>query len=119
MTLVGFRDSVLSRVADDIGAIVTAVFQEPSRFLGQRINVAGDCLTVSQMKAIYRQVTGKRAKFYWIPASMLRLMNREFAEQLKWHNEVGWTFGPEEAKSVYPNMTDLPQFLRQHKVINL
>ncbi|MEM8533643.1 MAG: NmrA/HSCARG family protein, partial [Chloroflexota bacterium] len=46
------RDTRFQMMAvDDIGGIVSTVFQQPDRFIGQRINVAGDCLTVSQMKA--------------------------------------------------------------------
>jgi uncharacterized protein YbjT (DUF2867 family) len=105
--------------ADDIGAIATIVFQQPARFIGTKINVAGDVLTVQQMKAIYRQSTGKRPRPFAIPLWMLRLMNQEFAAQLAWHNQVGWSFGPDEARRVYPELTTFAQFLQQHRVTHL
>lgn len=73
----------------DLGAIAVAIFRNPERSIGGRLDVAGDRLTVSQMKAVYRRVTGKRPKPYPFPAWLTRFLNREFAAQLRWHNEVG------------------------------
>jgi len=99
---------------DDIGAIVTAVFQNPAQFIGTKINVTGDILTVSQMKAVYRQVTGKQPRPFSIPAWLLRIMNKEFAQQLHWHNQIGWTFGSEQAKRIHPALLNFEQFIRTH-----
>lgn len=114
------RDTPLQMVAvTDLGGVATAIFTDPARFVGTRVDVAGDRLTVPQMKAVYRRVTGDRPKAYWFPAPLTRLINREFAAQLRWHNTVGWTFGPEAALAVYPAMTTFESFLRRHGVRNL
>ena len=100
---------------DDIGAIVATVFQHPQQFIGEKLNVAGDVLTVQQMKAVYHHVMGKRPRAYWIPAWMLQVMNKEFAHQLQWHNRVGWTFTPEHAQQVHPGLMSFEQFVRTHR----
>jgi uncharacterized protein YbjT (DUF2867 family) len=104
---------------DDIGAITAQVFQNPQRFIGKKINVAGDCLSIGQIKEIYRRVVGKEARAFRIPTWLLRILNREFAHQLQWHNDIGWNFSLEEAKSIHPQMTTLGEFLLQHKITNL
>ena len=104
---------------DDIGAIVAKIFQQPEKFIGKRFDIAGDLLTVNQMIEVYRRVTGNKPKSWWIPAFIMRMMNKDFARQLQWHNEAGWTFEPEEVRSFYPKLTNFEQFLRQHTVTNL
>jgi hypothetical protein len=39
------------------------------------------------------------------------VLNKDFAKQLRWQAEVGWSFELEEARAVYPNMQDLRTFL--------
>lgn len=104
---------------EDLGPIVTAVFQDPHRYIGERIDVAGDLLTVGEMKAIYRRVSGKRPKAYPLPAWLLRVINRDFAAQLRWHNRGEWTFDTRDARATYPGMTTFEQFLHQHQIGNL
>ena len=100
---------------DDIGAMAAAVFRNPDQFIGEKLNVAGDVLTVGKMKDLYHHVMGRRPRAYWIPAWMLRLMNKEFAKQLHWHNRVGWTFTPERARNMHPGLMSFEQFLRTHQ----
>lgn len=50
---------------------------------------------------------------------MMRLLNKEFAEQLRWHKREGWQFGPEVAQAVYPSVTSFETFLKRHKVKGL
>jgi uncharacterized protein YbjT (DUF2867 family) len=104
---------------DDIGAIVAQVIENPQRFLGKKVNIAGDCLSVGQMKEVYRRTVGKEAKSFRIPRWLLRILNGEFAHQLQWHNDTGWDFSLEEAKSIHPQMTTFEEFLLQHKITNL
>jgi uncharacterized protein YbjT (DUF2867 family) len=104
---------------DDIGAITAAVFQAPQTFIGTKINSAGDRLTVPEMKAIYQKVAGKKPRSLRIPAWLLRRLNKEFAQQLQWHNTVGWTFSVDTTKAVYPSTMNFEWFLRYHKVANL
>jgi uncharacterized protein YbjT (DUF2867 family) len=104
---------------DDIGAVVARVFEQPQQFIGQRIDVAGDRLTVAQMKAAYTNASGRRPKGYRIPAWLMRMLNEEFAAQLAWSNQVGWLFGPEETRALVPDALSFEQFLRQHQVQNL
>lgn len=104
---------------DDIGAVVAEVFKQPERFVGERVDLAGDKLTVAEMKTVYHSVTGQRPKPYSIPGWFLRFLNGEFAAQLKWHKQVGWQFGPEVARTIYPSMTSFETFLKRHNVTGL
>jgi uncharacterized protein YbjT (DUF2867 family) len=104
---------------DDVGAIVTEGFKHPEQFIGKKVNAAGDCLTVDQMKQIYRKTIGKTPKSFRIPAWLFQFMSREFAQQLRWHNSMGWDFSIDEVRIIYSELMSFEQFLRQHRVTNL
>ena len=104
---------------DDLGGIAAAVFANPEKYIGQKINMTSDCPTVPEMKQIYQAVSGKSAKRLTLPTWLCQWMNREFVEQMKWQSAGNWGFRNEEAKAVYPNITSFQEFLRTHQVNNL
>ena len=104
---------------DDIGGIVETVFSDPDKYIGKKINAAGDILTVKEMKEIYQSVTGKRPKSFNLPGFAIRLINSEMYQQLVWNNNPGWTFDLQETRAIYPNITDFKTFIATHKPQNL
>jgi uncharacterized protein YbjT (DUF2867 family) len=104
---------------DDLGAIVSQVISQPEKYKGQYLDIASDCLTVAQMKEIYRNVTGMQAKSWALPGWLLRLFNKDFAKQLAWQNGPGWTFPLEPSRLLHPGLTSFEQFLRKHKLRDL
>lgn len=76
-------------------------------------------MTVGAMKAAYREVTGRVARFWPLPAPMLRRLSPEFAAQLRWHNEVGFAFDQAELRSILPDAVDFRRFIRERGVTGL
>jgi uncharacterized protein YbjT (DUF2867 family) len=106
------RDRLFEMMAvDDLGGIAAQVFSNPDRFIGHRIDIAGDRKSIREMGQIYHEVTGRWPPRYGFPNLVTRLLNKDFAKQLRWQAEVGWSFSLEEAKSVYPAMQDFRSFL--------
>lgn len=103
---------------DDLGAIVARIITQRERFLGQHIDIASDCLTVGQMKDIYQRTSGRTAKSWSLPAWMLRFFNKDFAKQLEWQNDPGWSFSLDASRSIYPQLTSFKQFLAKHQIRN-
>ena len=104
---------------DDIGGIAAAVFADPDKYIGRKINMVSDSPTVPEMKRIYREVTGRSPKRLQFPVWLSKMMNHEFVGQLEWQSAGGWTFGAEEASAVYPKLTSFREFLGKHQDINL
>ncbi len=104
---------------DDLGAIVARIFAQPDRFMGQYVDIASDLLTVADMKAAYSRVTGDKPRHWKLPHWLLRLANRDFAAQLAWQRDVGWTFSPDAARAIYPGLTPFETFVRQRAVRGL
>jgi uncharacterized protein YbjT (DUF2867 family) len=104
---------------EDIGAITTVVFQNPDEYIGRKIDIAGDRLSVAEMKETYERVTGKRAKRWSVPSFIVKLGLAEMHRQMMWNNTAGWHFGLEEARSIVPEMTNFEAFLQKHQPTNL
>lgn len=99
---------------EDIGETASVVFGDPARYLGKALDLAGDALTVPEMKQVYQRVTGRKAPGFSAPFWMVRLVNQEMARQLNWNNAVGWKFPVEEFRAVLPHATRFEQFVAKH-----
>jgi uncharacterized protein YbjT (DUF2867 family) len=106
-------------VLDDLGTIVAYILTHSEQFLNQYVDIASDCLTVPEMKKIYERIAGKRPKSWSLPAWMLRLFSRDFAKQLAWQNDPGWSFSIEPSRAIHPQLCSFEQFIRLHKIQNL
>ncbi|MCZ8151668.1 MAG: NmrA family NAD(P)-binding protein [Rhodobacteraceae bacterium] len=104
---------------DDLGWIASEALTNPKTWAGRKINLAGDVMTVPEMKRAYREVTGRRPKGWRIPAALFRRLVPEFAEQLAWHNCINFNFGSDALRAARPNATTFRDFLRRHAVANL
>ncbi|WP_345264128.1 NmrA/HSCARG family protein [Nibrella viscosa] len=99
---------------DDIGAMAAFIFQHPEVYIGQMQDVAGDQLTLAQMKEVYQRVTGKTPPSYKIPKWIARLMISDMVKQLEWNNSPGWSVDVNTLRAIFPNLTSFAEFLNQH-----
>jgi uncharacterized protein YbjT (DUF2867 family) len=104
---------------DDLGFIVSHILTHRNQYLNQYIDIASDCLTVAEMKNIYEMTAGKRPKSWQVPGWMLRVLNKDFANQLAWQNDHGWSFSIEPSRIIRPSLCSFEQFIRQHHIKNL
>jgi hypothetical protein len=101
--------------ADDIGKAVCRIFQIGESLKGRQISLAGDFLSVAQMKELYQNTTGRRAKRFSIPKWLLGLLNREFKDQLEWHNEINFSFEQQDAESILGfKLKSFEEFIQQN-----
>jgi uncharacterized protein YbjT (DUF2867 family) len=103
----------------DIGKACVKILQSPSAHAGKHFDLIGDRLTVAEMKQVYARVTGRRAKWYRMPRWVMRWINKEFAEQLAWHNRVDFDGQPDQLREWLGESVTFEKFLRQHQNINL
>ena len=101
---------------EDLGWAAAEALTDPDNWAGRKINLAGDVMTVSEMKRTYREVTGKRPKGWRIPAAIFRKLVPEFAEQLNWHNKVNFAFGAQELLAAKPDAVSFRGFLERHQI---
>ena len=100
----------------DLAWMAAEALTAPSKWGGKKINLAGDALTVHEMKKVYRDVTGRRPKGWRMPAALFRRLAPEFAAQLDWHNRVNFAFGPEEFRRLRPDAIRFRDFLHDNHI---
>jgi uncharacterized protein YbjT (DUF2867 family) len=93
---------------DDVGRMAAHAFLHPRPFAGRKVNLAGDELTVGQIRAGYRHSTGRRLPRWRIPTAVARRLNREFTTQLRWHEQINFSF---DAPADLPALTTFEQYL--------
>jgi len=99
---------------EDIGWFVAESFANPAVYLGQTVNIAGDSLTVTEIKQIYKNVTNKSPSNFKFPFFLLKTLNAEAARQFRWNNEVGWSFDIQRLREVHPELISFEKFLKAH-----
>jgi uncharacterized protein YbjT (DUF2867 family) len=99
---------------EDIGWLAAEIFEKPRQYLGQHVDLAGDKLTVRQVREVYAEATGVKPPAWKLPAWLTGLMNREFMRQLQWNNQVNWQIRVEDLRAVYPGLTSFREFAGKH-----
>jgi uncharacterized protein YbjT (DUF2867 family) len=102
---------------DDIGWFVADAFANPAGYLGKAVEIAGDSLTIAEIKQVYNKVTGKTATNSKLPFSLMKILSSENARQLQWNNEIGWRFDIQKLRTIYPEMISFEKFLKAHPQI--
>lgn len=107
-------DTRLHMVAvEDIAWFAAHCFDNAQDYLGQSLDIASDSLTVAEMKAVYRKVTGRAVSPVGIPFWLLKLSNPESARQFVWNNDVGWHFDLQPLRALKPDLITFENFLRK------
>ncbi len=84
-------DTKLQMIAvDDIGAISAKIFDNPEKFIGKDIELAGDELTMPEVAALYETNTGKKTEFVELPVSVIRTNSAEMADMFQWFMDKGY-----------------------------
>lgn len=100
---------------NDIGWFAADAFANPQTSIGQTVDIAGDCLTVAQMKQVWQRVTGRKPFGFKVPWWLFHRVHPEVAKQFKWNNQHGWHFGLDELRQIHPGLIDFETFLKLHR----
>jgi len=76
------------------------------------IEIAGDCLTVAEMKQIYTNATGKKISNFKAPFWLFRILKDEMARQFRWNNEIGWHIDIHNLRQIYPDLISFDSFCK-------
>lgn len=96
--------------ADDIGVFATLAFDNPQKYIGQGIELAGDELTEVQITEVMSKVTGKKVELG--PAGPP--MNDDVAAMFTWFNDAGYEADIPALKKAYPDLMNLETWLRKN-----
>jgi uncharacterized protein YbjT (DUF2867 family) len=109
------KDTKLQIIAvDDIGAIAAIVFNNPEKYLGKEIEIAGDELTLSEMADKLSKGLGKEVSYNELPVDIVRANSPEMADMFQWFIDKGYEADINKLKTLYPGLTSMETWLKSN-----
>ncbi|KAJ7668123.1 hypothetical protein B0H17DRAFT_990176 [Mycena rosella] len=102
--------------ASDIGGVAALVLQNPDRYLGKVVDLAGDSLTPKDLADGWREVFGVEMRPKMMAGNALawgvRAGRKELRLMFKFFNEIGYNTDIPALRAQYPDLKDWKTFLR-------
>ena len=99
---------------DDIGHIAAMAFQNPTKYAGKTIELAGDELTMQRTAELVTRVLGRPVNYVQVPWEQFRqAAGEEMTKMYKWFNDVGYHVDIARLRREYPMLSTLEKVLRQ------
>jgi uncharacterized protein YbjT (DUF2867 family) len=90
---------------DDIGKFAALAFEQPDRFVGTALEIAGSELTNPAAAEVFSRVIGRPVRFRRLPMPVVRVvLGREFYQMFRWFNEGGFQADVAALRQDYPQL---------------
>ena len=88
----------------DIAQFNALVIERRERFLGKRIDIASDELTVTTAAAAISEVSGRHIEYTVLPIDAVRQWSDDLARLLEWFDHVGYDADIVGLRELYPEV---------------
>lgn len=113
--LPGLQDGTLARAmpaevllqsvsVKNIGDFAKLILENRNRFLGKRINIAGDELDGPRYAEVIGAASGRQISYFEVPIEKVRESSEDMALMYEWFNSVGYSVDIEGLKREYPEV---------------
>jgi uncharacterized protein YbjT (DUF2867 family) len=97
----------------DIGAIAAKAFQNPAKWSGRTLELAGEELTMQRVVETLSRVLGRNVKYVQVAWDQFRQSaGEEMTKMYQWFNDVGYHVDIASLRKEFPNLATLEQVLR-------
>jgi uncharacterized protein YbjT (DUF2867 family) len=109
-------DKPFQQVAvEDVGAFAAIAFENPDRWVGREVDLAGDEQTMPEIADTFGRVIGREVSYYQVPWDQFEeQMGEEFTVQYRWFNDLGYEADIASLRQEYPELTTFERYLRSH-----
>jgi uncharacterized protein YbjT (DUF2867 family) len=109
-------DKPFQQVAvEDIGAFAAIAFENPDRWIGREVDLAGDEQSMSEIADTFSRVIGREVSYYQVPWDQFEeQMGEEATLNFRWINDVGYEADIAALRQEYPELTSFERYLRTH-----
>lgn len=98
----------------DIGAFAALAFEEPDRWTGKALELAGDELTMRDTARAFGDVLDGHVEYVQVPWGDFREQaGREMALMYRWFEEEGYRADIERLRRIHPGLTTFPRYLKE------
>jgi uncharacterized protein YbjT (DUF2867 family) len=99
----------------DIGWFAARALEDPDRYAGRVIPLAGDELNIADIIRTYKTVTGHKPWVAPIPAfAAKKMMPEEFADMFRWIREKGFEADIAQVRQEYPQLLTFADWLKKY-----
>ncbi len=99
----------------DIGWFAARALEDPERYAGRVIPLAGDELNIADIIRTYKTVTGHKPWVAPIPAfAAKKMMPEEFADMFRWIREKGFEADIAQVRQEYPQLLTFAGWLKKY-----
>jgi uncharacterized protein YbjT (DUF2867 family) len=109
-------DKPLQQVAaEDVGAFAAIAFENPDRWIGREVDLAGDEQSMTEIAETFGRVIGREVSYYQVPWDQFEeQMGEEATANFRWINDVGYEADIAALRQEYPKLTSFERYLRSH-----
>ena len=109
-------DKPLQQVAvEDVGVFAAIAFENPDRWIGREVDLAGDEQSMTEIAETFGRVIGREVSYYQVPWDQFEeQMGEEATLNLRWINDVGYEADIAALRQEYPELTTFERYLRSH-----
>ena len=109
-------DKPLQQVAvEDIGAFAAIAFENPDRWIGREVDLAGDEQSMTEIADTFSRVIGREVSYYQVPWDQFEeQVGEEVTLNSRWMNDVGYEADIAALRQEYPELTSFESYLRSH-----
>lgn len=99
---------------EDIGAFAAMASQNPGKWAGRTIELAGEELSMPRMVETLSRVLARNVRYVQVPWEQFRQSaGEEMTKMYRWFNDVGYHVDIPNLRREYPNLATLEQVLRR------
>lgn len=99
--------------AEDIGVIAAKVFADPERFIGEKVKIAGDELSMTEMAQAFATVTGTPARYEESDIEQVRAYSDDLAHMYEFFEKKGFQADLDEVRALHPGLRSLEDWIRE------
>jgi uncharacterized protein YbjT (DUF2867 family) len=109
-------DKPFQQVAvEDVGAFAAIAFENPDRWIGREVDLAGDEQSMTEIAETFGRVIGREVSYYQVPWDQFEeQMGEEATLNIRWINDVGYEADIAALQQEYPELTTFERYLRSH-----
>jgi uncharacterized protein YbjT (DUF2867 family) len=98
----------------DIGWFAARALEEPEKYAGRIIPLAGDELSINDIIKTFKTVTGRKPWVAPVPGFMVKMLPREFGDMFTWIREKGFKADIAKVRQEYPQLLTFAGWLKKY-----
>jgi uncharacterized protein YbjT (DUF2867 family) len=101
--------------AEDIGVFAAMALEDPDKWIGRDVDLAGDELTMPEIAGTFSRVIGRDVDYFQVPwEGFEEQMGEEYAVMYRWFNDHGYEADISGLREEHPGLASFEQYLRAH-----